>query len=92
MAGDDEKWQKARIAEFKEKIDANGDGVATREEMMRYVDPRSGDNALREARNLISAADHDRDGHVSLSEILENHDLILGSALFNTRNVLHEEL
>ena len=55
------------------------------------MDPKNPNHAKVEARNLIQMADNDKDDRLSLSEVLENMDLFLGSKMVDTARSFHDE-
>jgi len=87
----DRAWQDERRKEFREVIDLDRDGKVTKDELKNYVDPKNPSHATLEAKNLIQLADTDRDGQLSLSEVLDNIDLFLGSKMVNTGRSFHDE-
>ena len=56
-----------------------------------YVDPQNPNHARLEAENLISLADEDHNGKLSLSEVLDNAELFLGSKVVDTGRSFHDE-
>lgn len=87
----DQAWQDERRKEFRDVIDLDKDGKVTKDELKNYVDPKNPSHALLEAKNLIQLADTDRDGRLSLTEVLDNTDLFLGSKMVNTGRSFHDE-
>lgn len=57
----------------------------------RYLDPKNPRHAKEEAETLIALSDADRDGRISLSEILANMDLFLASKMVGTAQSFHDE-
>lgn len=70
--------------EFKRLIDKDGDGIGNRRELLQYVDPRHPRHALQEAATLLALADTNKNGKLSLAEILRNPQLFLDSKMINT--------
>merc|ERR1712135_218949 len=79
----DDIWMKERLKEFETVIDMNKDDVANKEELKRYLNPRSRSSAQQEARQLIGCGDDNYDGKLSLQELLENAEFFIGSKLYN---------
>ncbi|KAF4527488.1 hypothetical protein B566_EDAN014542 [Ephemera danica] len=80
-----------RRREFREIIDKNGDGRADRKELLMYIDPRNPRHARDEAETLVVLSDKDKDGNLSLAEILNKMDLFLGSKMVNAAKSFHDE-
>lgn len=87
----DRDWQEERKAEFQRVIDLDGNGRVSMEELKLYVDPKNPNHAKAEAHNLIELVDSDRDGSLSLEEVLAGRDVILGSKMVDTGQSLHDE-
>ncbi|KAK6620715.1 hypothetical protein RUM43_011010 [Polyplax serrata] len=81
-----------RRREFREMVDLNKDGTATRKEMLAYVDPKNPRHAKEEADTLIELADVDGDGRLSLDEIFNKMDIFLGSKMIDAGDSFHDEL
>ncbi|XP_037512594.1 45 kDa calcium-binding protein [Rhipicephalus sanguineus] len=86
-----EEWKKERIQEFRQNIDLNGDGQASRQELLMYNDPENPIHARSEARELVQQADNDGDNQLSLEEVLSQKDVFLGSKMVNTAKNIHDE-
>ncbi|EEB12855.1 45 kDa calcium-binding protein precursor, putative [Pediculus humanus corporis] len=84
--------EKERRKEFRDVVDLNKDGKATRKEVLTYIDPKNPRHAKEEAETLISLADIDKDGRLSLNEIFNKIDLFLGSKMIDTGRSFHDEL
>jgi Ca2+-binding EF-hand superfamily protein len=87
----DEMWRKERLKEFQNVIDLNHDGRVDIEELKIYVDPHNENHAHLEADNLIQLADENSDGKLSMSEVLDNAELFLGSKMVDTGRNFHDE-
>jgi Ca2+-binding EF-hand superfamily protein len=87
----DETWQSERRKEFHNVIDINHDGKVDVEELKIYVDPHNENHAHLEADNLIQLADENSDGKLSMSEVLDNAELFLGSKMVDTGRNFHDE-
>lgn len=85
-------WMKERLEEFETIIDTDKDNVACKEELERYLDPRSRSSAQQEARQLIGFGDDNYDSKLSLQELLENAEFFIGSKLYNYARSVHYEL
>lgn len=56
-----------------------------------YVDPKNPNHSKLEAENLIQLADSDDDGKLSLSEVMDNAELFMGSKVVDTGRSFHDE-
>uniref|UniRef100_A0A1B0CV08 EF-hand domain-containing protein n=2 Tax=Lutzomyia longipalpis TaxID=7200 RepID=A0A1B0CV08_LUTLO len=77
--------------EFRRLIDKNGDGRADRGELLSYIDPRHPRHSLQEAATLFSLADANRDGRLSIEEVLAQASVFLASKMINTAENFHED-
>ncbi|XP_076320570.1 stromal cell derived factor mayday [Tachypleus tridentatus] len=87
----EENWKKERIREFKEFIDTNHDGKVNRQELLLYNDPENPVHSKREAEELISKADTNKDNCLSLQEVLAQKNIFLGSKMVDTARSFHDE-
>ena len=90
MAAGFEKDEEANKDHF-DKFDKNKDGFLDREEIRPWILPENDDEARNEADHLISQTDHNRDGKMSMEEILEKVTVWGGSAA-TTYKGNHDEL
>ncbi|GMT15068.1 hypothetical protein PFISCL1PPCAC_6365, partial [Pristionchus fissidentatus] len=88
----EEKERKERKREFVEDIDRNKDAKADLIEFLSYVDQTNGDNAKREALQILSDADENDDGFISRDELFSKHFLLKDSAIFSARGSMHYDL
>ncbi|ETN79970.1 EF hand [Necator americanus] len=81
---------------FMKEYDTDGDGVLRGEEVRRWLIPDVKTVAKQEASHLISGADKDKDGKLTISEILDAHQLFVGSEATgygeNLHKISHTEL
>ncbi|XP_067144509.1 45 kDa calcium-binding protein [Centruroides vittatus] len=87
----EKEWKRQRLKEFREVIDINHDGKVNRQELLMYNDPENPVLAKREARELIALADLDKDGKLSIEEILSKKDVFMGSKMIDTAKSFHDE-
>uniref|UniRef100_A0A1I8PA05 EF-hand domain-containing protein n=1 Tax=Stomoxys calcitrans TaxID=35570 RepID=A0A1I8PA05_STOCA len=80
-----------RRAEFKRIIDQNEDGKADRGELLNYVNPKTPRYALQEAATLFNLCDENRDGRLTLKEMLSNSEIFLTSKMIDTAQSFHTE-
>ncbi|XP_055377824.1 45 kDa calcium-binding protein isoform X2 [Condylostylus longicornis] len=85
------KTVEARQEEFNRIIDINSDGKADREELLNYVNPKHPRYALQEAGTLVNLTDTNKDGKLTLDEILTNSKIFMASKMVDTANSFHEE-
>lgn len=64
---------------FDSEYDQNGDGRLDRQEFKRWVAPSNEEIADEEVEHLFAASDDDHDGFLSFDEILDHHDVFVGS-------------
>ncbi|KJH48585.1 hypothetical protein DICVIV_05272 [Dictyocaulus viviparus] len=78
------------------EYDSDGDGVLRGEEVRRWMIPDVQAVAKQETTHLINGADTDKDGKLSISEIVSAHQLFVGSEATNygedLRKISHTEL
>lgn len=63
----------------------------TLQELLLYNDPLNAFHAKREAQELILKADANKDGKLSLEEVLSKSHIFMGSKAVNTARNIHEE-
>ncbi|XP_065351887.1 45 kDa calcium-binding protein [Cloeon dipterum] len=80
-----------RRTEFRQLIDKNHDGKADRNELLVYIDPRNPRHARDEAETLVMLADVNKDGYLSLPEVLNKIDLFLSSKMINAAKSFHDD-
>ncbi|XP_062622272.1 45 kDa calcium-binding protein-like [Saccostrea cucullata] len=86
-----EEEREVRKREFVSAIDKNKDGIATKQELIDYMNPRNPQQSKQEANNLVSLMDDDKDGKLSLKEIKNHKDVFISSKIVNVKRVLHDE-
>ena len=57
----------------------------------RFIDPRNIHHAEKEALNLMSAADIDHDGVLTLMEVLGQRELFMASKMVDAAKSFHDE-
>ncbi|GMS84596.1 hypothetical protein PENTCL1PPCAC_6771 [Pristionchus entomophagus] len=88
----EEKEKSDRKREFIEDIDRDKNGMADLDEFLAYLDTTNGDNARREARQILSDADENDDGFLSRDELFSKHFLLKDSSIFSARGSMHYDL
>lgn len=64
-------------------FDKNKDGVLDKKEITDWVLPDNNEAAVEEADHLIERSDKDKDGKLSIEEIVNNHEDFVGSQATN---------
>jgi len=77
--GKDKEWLLTEKDRFDSELDKNGDNLLSREEIHAWIIPSNEEIADEEVNHLFAGADTDADGILSFPEILDNHDLFVGS-------------
>lgn len=89
------EWVKEETQKFKEEYDKDKDGKLNKEEVKLWILPETEQAmAQEEARHLVSSADEDKDGKLSEDEMINNHEIFVGSEATDYGRALpkHEEL
>ena len=81
-----------REKEFNTDIDVNKDGKATLEELLDYVNPKNERHANQEVIEIMDMADSNRDGELSLAELLNNAQGLANSGFVKAKRRLHDDL
>ncbi|CAI5454079.1 unnamed protein product [Caenorhabditis angaria] len=79
LNGKEPDWVQSEREMFKEHRDKDGDGKLNQEEMRDWIMPVGFDHAEAEARHLVGIADDNKDGKLSLEEIVAHYDTFVGS-------------
>ncbi|KAA0203349.1 hypothetical protein HAZT_HAZT009067 [Hyalella azteca] len=74
---------------FDEDLDGDGDGELNEEEVRAWLVPDNLEVARAEMDHLFSGADADMDGALSYDEVLEQHQLFVGSEVTDYGDHLH---
>ncbi|CAD5209377.1 unnamed protein product [Bursaphelenchus xylophilus] len=81
---------------FKEEYDRNKDGYLDGAELTDWLIPNLHTVAREEAEHLFSSADKDKDGKLSIEEVVEDYSTFVGSEATNfgehLNDLRHEEL
>ncbi|XP_050685274.1 calumenin isoform X2 [Leptidea sinapis] len=75
----DKEWVTGERAKFDEELDSNSDGVLDAAEIKRWTIPDNLEIAEEEVDHLFASADDDHDDLLSFDEILQHHDVFVGS-------------
>lgn len=87
------EWVEEERKQFKEFRDKNADGKLDRQEVEEWILPQDFDHSEVEVRHLIGEADENSDGVLTKDEIVEKHDLFVGSQATDFGDILlrHDE-
>ncbi|XP_031639072.1 reticulocalbin-2 [Contarinia nasturtii] len=75
----DKAWLIAEKERFDSEHDKDGDGLLNENEILSWIVPSNDDVATDEVNHLFAAADGDQDDRLNYDEIIDNHDLFVGS-------------
>ncbi|KAK4324361.1 hypothetical protein Pmani_004988 [Petrolisthes manimaculis] len=85
----DREWLVTEKDKFDQDYDRDTNGVLDREEILSWVVPTNEDIAEDEVDHLFGAADDDGDGQLSFLEVLDHHDVFVGSEATDYGDHLH---
>jgi len=89
--GEAPDWVVEDRKHFKESLDHDKSGVLERKEMKEWILPRRQDT-IDEANHLITAADDNEDKKLNMEEIIDHHELFVGSTATDHGRALRSEL
>ena len=73
-------WVKEESDRFKNELDKNGDGILDSAELTAWITPDTDATIVEEeVKHLISESDDDKDGKLSVEEVIAHHDIFTGS-------------
>ncbi|CAG7729299.1 unnamed protein product [Allacma fusca] len=75
----DKDWLEGEKDKFDHELDRDKDGLLNRQEILSWVVPSNDEIASDEVTHLFSSSDDDQDDLLSFDEILEHHDIFVGS-------------
>ncbi|XP_042855804.1 reticulocalbin-2-like isoform X3 [Penaeus japonicus] len=85
----DREWLLTEKDKFDNDHDKDGNGILDRHEILAWVVPTNEDIAEDEVDHLFAAADDDNDDLLSFLEILDHHDVFVGSEATDYGDHLH---
>uniref|UniRef100_A0A646QJC0 Reticulocalbin-3 n=1 Tax=Hemiscolopendra marginata TaxID=943146 RepID=A0A646QJC0_9MYRI len=77
----DKEWYLSEKDRFEKDFDKDQDGKLNRQELLLWLSPNSRESAEEEADHLIESADDNKDQVLSINEILDHHDVFVGSEI-----------
>ncbi|KAF7627234.1 hypothetical protein Mgra_00009466 [Meloidogyne graminicola] len=90
------EWYLSEQTRFQNEYDKNKDGILEGEELRAWLVPDLWQTAKHEANHLIESADSNKDGKLSIDEVVNAYKLFVGSEVTNygehLLSVSHEEL
>lgn len=86
-------WLKTEKEQFGRYRDKNSDGYLDKSEVKDWILPPEYDNVAAESHHLMHEADVDKDGFLTKQEILDKHDIFVGSQVTDFGEALarHDE-
>uniref|UniRef100_A0A0B7B4B9 Reticulocalbin-3 n=1 Tax=Arion vulgaris TaxID=1028688 RepID=A0A0B7B4B9_9EUPU len=84
----DEETRLSEMTNF-EELDKDKDGKLTPEELRPWALPDNNESAVEEVEHLLSICDDDKDGHLSIDEIVSKEDEFLRSTATDYGRTLH---
>lgn len=85
----DREWLLTEKDKFDQDHDTDRNGILDRNEILAWVVPTNEDIAEDEVDHLFAAADDDADDQLSFLEILDHHDVFVGSEATDYGDHLH---
>jgi len=92
MMAAEKEYLEARRHEFRQSIDTDKNGYASADELLEYVNPRNPLHAKQEVTEIMSIADENQDGLLTLDELLARADLLERSGFIRPNARLHDDL
>ncbi|KAL6103537.1 uncharacterized protein ACO6RY_02911 [Pungitius sinensis] len=89
--GSEPDWVQTEKKQFSEFRDANKDGYLDADEVAHWILPGEVDHADNEAKHLIYETDTDKDGLLTLSELLNKLDYVMTSTITDYGGMRVEE-
>uniref|UniRef100_A0A183BU04 Reticulocalbin-3 n=1 Tax=Globodera pallida TaxID=36090 RepID=A0A183BU04_GLOPA len=90
------EWYQTEKTRFREEYDKDGDGFLNADELRAWLIPDLSQTAKQEAEHLIENADSDKDGRLSIDEVVEAYKTFVGSEATNygehLMSIRHDEL
>ena len=87
------EWVESEKQQFRDYRDKDGDGKLDVAEVRDWILPHDYNHTEAEAKHLIYESDNDKDGVLSIDEILANHEKFVGSQVTDWGEALnrHDE-
>merc|ERR1712025_990809 len=87
--GKGKEWLISEKERFDSELDKNGDSSLNTEEILAWIIPSNEEISTDEVEHLFSGADEDGNGQLTFEEVLNNHDLFVGSGATEYGDHLH---
>ncbi|XP_074105543.1 reticulocalbin-2 [Cotesia typhae] len=87
---ENKEWLLVEKDKFDHEHDKNSDGKLDSTEILAWLVPSNEDLATDEVDHLFAASDDDHDNRLSFEEILEHHDVFVGSEATDYGDYLHD--
>jgi len=84
------EWVRAEKERFDADLDKDKDGKMNREEILAWMIPSNEDMAEEEVKHLFAGSDDDVDGQLTFDEVLNHHDVFVGSEATDYGDMLHK--
>ncbi|XP_014287225.1 reticulocalbin-2 [Halyomorpha halys] len=85
----DKEWLISEKDKFDNDYDKDKDGKLNPNEILSWVVPSNDEIAQEEVMHLFASADEDHDNLLSFDEVIENHDIFVGSEVTDYGEHLH---
>ncbi|CAB3363717.1 Hypothetical predicted protein [Cloeon dipterum] len=86
----DKEWLISEKEKFDSEYDKNKDGRLDKAELLAWVVPSDDEIAEEEVVHLFASADDDHDDFLSFDEVIEHHDIFVGSEATDYGDHLHK--
>ncbi|CAG2058959.1 unnamed protein product [Timema podura] len=85
----DKEWLVTEKDKFDQELDKDSDGKLNSAEILSWVVPSNDEIAQEEVDHLFASSDDDHNNVLSLNEVLDHHDIFVGSEATDYGDHLH---